>query len=107
MNTKISFGRYIIVARKKKNLTQRELAKLIKKENGESISAPYLNDIEHDRRQPTSDHILNAFAKALEIDVDVLLFKAGRIPEEVRMASADEKKISEYYKKMRKYFAST
>ena len=40
------FGEVIAEARRKANLTQRQLAALIKNEEGRGISGPYLNDIE-------------------------------------------------------------
>ena len=46
------FGEVIAEARRKANLTQRQLAALIKTEEGRGISGPYLNDIEHSLRHP-------------------------------------------------------
>jgi transcriptional regulator with XRE-family HTH domain len=45
-----TFGEIVAQARKRKLLSQKELAALIKKEDGQSISAQYLNDIERNRR---------------------------------------------------------
>ena len=50
-----SFGRAVASARKEKQLSQKELAGLIRKEDGQTITPQYLNDIEHDRRSPSSD----------------------------------------------------
>ncbi len=47
------FGEVIAEARRKANLTQRQLAALIKTEEGRGISGPYLNDIEHSLRHPS------------------------------------------------------
>ena len=48
-----SLGRLIASARKDKQLSQKELAALVLKEDGEAITPQYLNDIEHDRRSPS------------------------------------------------------
>ena len=76
-----SFGRAIASARKDLQLSQKDLAKKIfKEEDGEPITPQYLNDIEHDRRSPSSDHIVKQFATVLAISPDVLYWLAGRVP---------------------------
>jgi hypothetical protein len=45
-----------------------------------AISPRYLNDIEHDRRSPSSDRMVQQFADALGIDRDWLYYLAGRFP---------------------------
>ena len=47
-----TFGTIISEARRAAGLSQKELAAKVKKEDGQPISAQYLNDIEHDRRNP-------------------------------------------------------
>lgn len=79
-----SFGRAISSARKDKELSQKELSELIRKEDGSAITPQYLNDIEHDRRSPSSDHIVKQFAKVLGIDVNVLYAIIGMLAEEDR-----------------------
>jgi transcriptional regulator with XRE-family HTH domain len=98
----MKFGQIITEARKRKNLTQRELAALIKKEDGASISAPYLNDLEHDRRNPPSDHLLREFAEALDLNLDFLYFLAGKLPEDLKATLVDEKTIAIAYRNLRK-----
>ena len=85
-----TFGRAISQARKKKEWNLKDLASRILREDEESISVQYLNDIEHDRRSPSSDRMVQQFAEALELDADWLYYLAGRFPEDVR-----EKKLSE------------
>jgi len=76
-----SFGRAIASARKALQLSQKDLAKkILKEEDGEPITPQYLNDIEHDRRSPSSDHIVKQFAMVLKISPDVLYWLAGRVP---------------------------
>jgi transcriptional regulator with XRE-family HTH domain len=76
----MTFGKIIAKMRQEKGLSQKQLATLIKKEDGHPISAPYLNDIEHDRRSPSSDRIIQQFAQALGIEPEVLYFATRRIP---------------------------
>jgi ribosome-binding protein aMBF1 (putative translation factor) len=61
-----SFGKAVASARKALAWSQKELAAKIKKEDGETITQQYLNDIEHDRRSPSSDHLVGEFARVLK-----------------------------------------
>lgn len=79
-----SFGRLIASARKSKELSQKELAALVIKEDGEAITPQYLNDIEHDRRSPSSDHIVNQFARVLGLKPGPLFASVGVFREEDR-----------------------
>ena len=78
-----TFGEVIAEARKKANLTQRQLAARIKTEEGRGISGPYLNDIEHNLRHPPRGYLLEQFARELDLDVDLLYFLAKQIPIDV------------------------
>jgi transcriptional regulator with XRE-family HTH domain len=88
-----SFGGLIASARRREALSQKELAAKILKEDGEAITPQYLNDIEHDRRSPSSDYLVRQFAKALKISVEALSAAAGVLAEEdrrlVRKATTD------------------
>jgi transcriptional regulator with XRE-family HTH domain len=75
-----SFGRAIASARKQKGWSQKELATKIVKEDGESITPQYLNDIEHNRRSPSSDHIVGEFARVLKIAPSGLFAVLGMLP---------------------------
>lgn len=78
------FGELISEARKSLAMSQRELAAKIKKEDGESISTTYLNDIEHGRRNPpSSEHLLEQFAKVLGLPKDLLMMQAGYLPSDI------------------------
>jgi len=80
-----SFGSAVASARKKKGWSQKELAaKIIKEEDQAPITPQYLNDIEHNRRSPTSDHLVKQFARVLDIDPDVLFAIIGMLPEKER-----------------------
>ena len=79
-----TFGRLIRQARVSKGLSQKDLAGQVKKENGESISAQYLNDIEHNRRQPPGPEFIKQLAQLLGLDEDGLMVAAGRLPDDIR-----------------------
>lgn len=84
---KTSFGSLIASARKEQKLSQKELAEKILKEDGQAITPQYLNDIEHDRRSPSSDYLVRQFAKVLkhpELSVDVLTALAGVLTDDDR-----------------------
>ncbi|MBI3973613.1 MAG: helix-turn-helix transcriptional regulator [Chloroflexi bacterium] len=80
----MSFGQTIAAARRKAGLSQKDLAARIKKDDGASISPQYLNDLERDRRNPPSEHLLNQFATELNLPLDFLYFLAGQLPLDLR-----------------------
>ena len=88
-----TFGHAISRARKDKEWALKDLAARVLREDGEAISPQYLNDIEHDRRSPSSDRMVQQFAEALEIDPDWLYYLAGRFPEDVRMKRMSENEV--------------
>jgi transcriptional regulator with XRE-family HTH domain len=80
----MTFGQIVVDARKKIKLSQKELAARVKKEDGQPISAQYLNDIEYDRRGPPTDHIIEELARALNLAPDFLYLRAGKLPPDLR-----------------------
>ena len=90
----MSFGRTISQARKKEQWALKDVCELVKREDGEPISPQYLNDIEHVRRSPSSDRMVQQFAEALDIDPDWLYYLAGRFPEDVRRKNMSEKEVA-------------
>jgi transcriptional regulator with XRE-family HTH domain len=97
-----TFGEVIAEARVKAGLTQRELAARIKTEKGKPISAPYLNDMEHNLRHPPRGYLLEEFAKHLELDQDLLYFLAGRLPRDVVPEKASEEQVLAAYRAFRR-----
>ena len=89
-----TFGRAISKGRKEKGWGLKDLAARVLREDGEPISPQYLNDIEHDRRSPSSDRMVQHFAEALEINPDWLYYLAGRFPEDVRRKKLSEKEVA-------------
>jgi len=99
----VTFGQAISKARKGLGLSQKELASQVKKEDdGKPISPQYLNDIEHDRRSPTSDHLIRQFATLLKVDEGFLFVLAGKIPDEMRRNAADQQTIVEAFANFRR-----
>lgn len=91
-----TFGKYISDIRKERGLSQKQLAELIEREEGGSISAQYLNDIEHDRRNPSSDHIVQEFARVLKVSANYLYYLAGRMPADMREANLPPHRVDEW-----------
>ena len=98
----MTFGEAITQARKDKKLSQKEVAAVTLKEDGGVISAQYLNDIEHDRRNPPSEYIIRQLATTLDLEVDYLFFLAGRLPSDVLELSRDREDISQAMKAFRR-----
>ena len=99
----VTFGRYIADARKKLQMSQTELAsQILREEDDEPISPQYLNDIERDRRNPSSDHLIQQFAKVLKIDADYLSYLAGKLPEEIRRKNLSEDAVKAAFLAFRK-----
>ena len=84
-----TFGAAVALARKAMRLSQKELAARVLKEDGTPITPQYLNDIEHDRRSPTTDHMVSALARALGQHPAYFFVLAGKVhPADVRKAAA-------------------
>jgi transcriptional regulator with XRE-family HTH domain len=79
----------ITAARKKAGSTQKEVAELIRREDGRKVLPPYLNDLEHDRRYPPENVMIEQLAKILRISADVLYFYAKRLPKDVERDADD------------------
>jgi transcriptional regulator with XRE-family HTH domain len=92
----VTFGRAISAARRKLGMSQKQLAERIQREEGGSISPQYLNDIEHDRRSPSSDHMIRQFSRALDLSENYLCYVAGRVPAELRRASMSPAQVEEW-----------
>ena len=95
-------GETISAARKKLGYSQKELAEKLMKDEGGAISAQYLNDIEHDRRQPSSESLLRRLAEILEIPIEVLLYQVGQLPADVQGQNASPERIQAAYQAFRR-----
>lgn len=98
-----TFGRIVSAARKELGISQKDLAAKIVKEDGETISPQYLNDIEHDRRNPPGEQIIEQFAKHLKLTKEYLIIAAGMLPSDVRkdMAGAKPEHVERAYRAFR------
>ena len=101
----VTFGKVIAAARDKAGLTLRELATQVRKENGTPISYQYLYDIERDRRNPPSDHLIEEFARTLNVPRDFLYYAARRIPSDIS-GQADEHAALAAFQALREKFTS-
>jgi transcriptional regulator with XRE-family HTH domain len=97
-----SFGQTLSTARRQAGLSQRELAALILKEDGEPISPQYLNDLERDRRNPPARHLLKQFASALSLPEEYLDFVAGQLPEDLRTGNYAPDQIQAAFRAFRR-----
>ncbi|MGE0420737.1 MAG: helix-turn-helix domain-containing protein [Reyranellaceae bacterium] len=92
-----TLGQAIAQARKAKGLSQKELAEKIMREEGEgSISAQYLNDIEHDRRTPSSDHMIREFVRVLGLNENYVYYLADRMPASVRKMALSPDEVDKW-----------
>ncbi|MDR7039120.1 transcriptional regulator with XRE-family HTH domain [Methylobacterium sp. BE186] len=98
-----TFGSFILQKRKEKGISQKVLAtRILREEDGKPISPQYLNDIERDRRNPTSDHLINQFASALDLQAEYLFYLAGTLPQDVRAAGAKPEEVVRFFNAFRK-----
>ena len=100
-----TFGQVITEARKKAGLTQKEVAEQLRREDGRKVLPPFLNDLEHDRRYPPENAVIEQLANILDISPDVLYFYAKRLPGDVTR-DADDNQVEEAYRAFRKALAS-
>jgi transcriptional regulator with XRE-family HTH domain len=98
----VRFGQYIIEARKAKLMSQKELAARINKEDGGPISPQYLNDIEHDRRNPPQPYILDQLADVLDLERDALYALAGQIPADIETSDIPPERLLDAMKAFRR-----
>lgn len=90
----MTFGQAISKGRKALGLSQKEIAaRVMKEDEAGAISPQYLNDIEHDRRSPSSGHLIRQFAGILNIPEDYLFALAGRLPDDLRSDTSDRDKV--------------
>jgi transcriptional regulator with XRE-family HTH domain len=92
-----TFGQAITQGRRTLGISQRELAARIIKEDGEPITPQYLNDIEHDRRSPSSDHMVRQFAEVLGQSPDYLSWLVGKLPSDVRRENVRPERVDEAF----------
>jgi transcriptional regulator with XRE-family HTH domain len=97
-----TFGQAISEARKAKGMSQKELATRIMKEDGQPITPQYLNDIERDRRNPSSEHMVQQFAAVLGQSPDYLSWLVGKLPSSVRRGNVRPEQVESAFQAFRK-----
>lgn len=98
----LTFGQYIAKRRKGLGISQKELAEKIVKEDGSHISAQYLNDLERERRNPPSNHLIHQFSVALGVNEDFLSYLADGLPDDMKRLSDDPEKVAAALRAFRK-----
>ena len=91
-----SFGQVIVAARKAAGLTQKSVAEWLRRADGRRVLPPFLNDLEHDRRYPPEDEVINQLADILGLSADVLYLYAKRLSPDVRRDASDTKVEAAY-----------
>jgi transcriptional regulator with XRE-family HTH domain len=98
----MTFGEAVSSARKKLGISQKDLASKIRKEDGSPISAQYLNDIEHDRRNAPGEEMIRQFATELKMEFEYLMFIAGSIPSEIAELRTSPEKVAQAFRAFRR-----
>lgn len=75
---------------------------MMKEEEIGAISPQYLNDIEHDRRSPSSGHLIRQFSGVLQIPDDYLFALAGQLPDDLRIAISDPDRVVAAFMSLRR-----
>jgi len=101
--TSRTLGKTISNKRRKKQLSQKQLADETLREDGQPISPQFLNDIERDRRRP-GPFILNSLAKNLELDLDELHLLAGQVPPDMVAGSTDDNRLKQVMQAFRRTY---
>jgi transcriptional regulator with XRE-family HTH domain len=101
----MSFGQTISQARRQAGMSQKDLAAMIRKEDGAAISPQYLNDLERDRRNPPGEHLLKQFAGVLQIAPEYLYFVAGHYPEDLRDRGYAPERVAAAFRAFRRTLA--
>jgi transcriptional regulator with XRE-family HTH domain len=91
----LTFGNFIVRRRKELELTQKDVAARIKQDDGNPLSVQYLSDIEHGRRGAPPDYVIKQLARVLRLELDLLYFRAGRLPLDIRSHTvSDERAVA-------------
>ncbi|MGY3386774.1 transcriptional regulator with XRE-family HTH domain [Paenibacillus polymyxa] len=86
----MSFGTFIKNIRKHMELKQAEVAEQT------GIEASYLSKIEKDRVAPPSEEVLIKLAAALYHDPNEIIYKAGKIPPDIRELILNDEELFFY-----------
>lgn len=98
-----SLGQQIAADRKRLEMSQKDLASRVIKEDGQPVSPQFLNDVERDRRRP-SGYILKGIADVLGKNVDEYHLLAGQLPPDVISGQAPPGRFEEVMKAFRRTY---
>lgn len=98
----MTFGSYIGEQRKKLRISQKDMAMRLIKDDGNPISAQYLNDIEHDRRNPPPEDIMRQISEHLQVSLEYLIFLSGELPSDLRNTKATPEMVNAAFSAFRK-----
>jgi transcriptional regulator with XRE-family HTH domain len=98
-----TLGGQIAADRKKKGMSQKDLAARVRKEDGQSISPQFLNDVERDRRRPGSS-ILKSIAEVLGTNPDEYHLLAGQLPPDLVAGEGAPERVAEVMKAFRRTY---
>jgi transcriptional regulator with XRE-family HTH domain len=88
METMKTFGQVIVEARKAVGLTQKVVAERLRHGDGRRVLPTYLNGLEHDRRSPPENAVIERWAKILNLSSDAPYFYAKRVPADAKRDAA-------------------
>jgi len=91
-----TFGQVIVAARKAAGLTQKAVGARLRRGDGRKVLPPYLNDLEHGRRYPPENEVIEQLAKILNSSADFLYFYARRMPGDIN-SDFDESRVEAAY----------
>ena len=97
-----TFGELLAELRKERGLSQKALAAQVKKKDGTAIGLAYINDIEHDRRNPPSPDFVAQLAAVLGVRLEVFQYYAGRLPPDQKPGDPSHQQIVAAYRAFRK-----
>src|SRR5690606_28706741 len=99
----VTFGPAIPQPRQRHGLSHYQLAaRAMQEDRVGTMSPQYLNDIEHDRRSPSSGHLIRQFSGILNIPEDYLYALAGRLPDDLRPDASTPDKVVKAFANFRK-----
>ena len=103
---RVTFSLAIRQARKALGSSQKDLAARVMKEEGGPISPQYLNDIEQDRRSPSSGHLIRQFSGILGLPPDNLFALAGRLPDDLHFEATSPDEVAQAFAALRRAIGS-
>ena len=97
------FGAEIARLRKKKGYTVREFASQVILKEGKPMSASYLCDIEHGRKNPPDLDVIRRMADLLDGDLDHLLRLARRTPPDIKEIVQENEDVRRMLRKAKQF----